>query len=146
MKALVVNTIAKDKSTGKIAYGFFRHLIDKGIDTLLVYGQGNVYREPGLLYIGNLLESKMHIFLSRLLGYPGFFSSISTMVAIKKIKAFRPDIVVLFNIHGYFLNEYKFLNFLGRYGRPVVYVMLDEYPSLGKCGFSMGCDKYKEGC
>lgn len=146
MRALIVNTFAKDKSTGKIAYGLFSYLKQKGHDTILAYGQGNVYDEPGLLYIGSKLESKSHIVLSRITGLPGCFSNLATNRFIRAINKFNPDVVYLFNIHGYYLNEYKLLNYLKKNHIRTVYTMLDEYAFMGKCGFSMECDHFQNGC
>lgn len=146
MRALIVNTFAKDKSTGKIAYGLFSYLKEKGHDVFLAYGQGNVYNEDGLIYIGSRFESKLHIALSRLTGKPGCYSSNATRQLIHKIEEIAPDVVYFFNIHGYFLNEYMLLGYLKKKHIRTIYTMLDEYPFMGKCGFSMECDHFMTGC
>ena len=53
--------------------------------------------------------------------------------------------VILLNIHGNYLNEKRLLELLKKNGIQTAYVMSDEYPSLGKCCYSMECEKYKTG-
>lgn len=146
MKAAVFNTFAKDKSTGKIAYGLFSYLRGQGHDVRFYYGQGNVYNEDGLNYVGSKMESKIHIGLSRVTGLPGCYSCRSTKRVIKDLDSFKPDVVYLFNIHGYYLNEYRMLSYLKDKHIRTIYTMLDEYPFMGKCGFSMECDHFLNGC
>lgn len=146
MKAVIVNVLAKDKSTGKIAYGLFSFLKNKGGETFLVYGHGPRYEEQGLMYIGNEFESKIHNVISKFLGLPGCFSWFSTKKFLKQLDRIRPDVVYLFNIHGYYIDEYKLLNYLKNNHIRTIYTMLDEYPFMGRCGFSMGCDHYMDGC
>lgn len=146
MNALIVNSLAKEKSTGKIAYGLYSYLKGKGHNVMLAYGHPPICHEDGLVYIGNAFESKMHNFLSKLLGLPGCFSWFSTWLFLKILAEFKPDVVYLFNIHGYYLNEYKLLNYLKKNHIRTIYTMLDEYPFMGRCGFSMECDHYIDGC
>lgn len=146
MKTYIFNTFAKDKSTGKIAYGLYQYLRKQGHNVTLVYGQGNKYSETGFYHIGNRLEKLCHIGFSRIFGLPGCLSTFSTNKLLRKIKQEQPDVVYLFNIHGYYLNEYKLLNYLKKNHIRTIYTMLDEYPFMGKCGFAMGCEKYKMGC
>ena len=146
MKAVVINSVTKEKSTGKIAYGLFSYLRNKGHETYMAYGQGKVFNEEGLIYIGSTIGSKIHNLASKLLGLPGCFSCFTTRKFIKKLETIKPDVVYLFNIHGYYLNEYMLLNYLKKNHIRTVYTMLDEYAFTGRCGFSMGCTHFIEGC
>ena len=146
MKVAIFNTYVKDKSTGKISYGMFSYLREQGHNVRFYYGQGNVYDEEGLNYIGSKVESKIHIGLSRITGLPGCYSCSSTKRVIKELESFSPDAVYLFNIHGYYLNEYMLLEYLKEKHIRTIYTMLDEYPFMGKCGFSMECDQFMNGC
>lgn len=146
MSTVIVNTFAKNKSTGKIAYGFFKYLKEKNIDVFLAYGQPPVYEDEKFYRIGNAFWSKIHIFLSRVFGNPGCYSTIPTLKFIRKLKKIKPETVYLFNIHGYYLNEYIFLNYLKKQNIRTIYVMLDEYAFMGKCGFSLDCNEYLTGC
>lgn len=146
MKAVVVNSLAKDKSTGKISYGLYSFLKNKGHEAFMAYGQGPVYKEDGLMFIGSRIGSKLHNLLSKITGFPGCFSLFSTKKFLKKLDQIGPDVVYLFNIHGYYLNEYMLLNYLKKKHIRTIYTMLDEYPFMGRCGFSMGCDHYISGC
>lgn len=146
MKIAIFNTFVKDKSTGKIAYGLFSYFKEKGHDVRIYYGQGNVYDEQGLRYIGSNFCSNIHKALSKITGLPGCFSTHPTQKVLRELDDFAPDVVYLFNIHGYYLNEYVLLDYLKKKHIRTVYTMLDEYAFMGKCGFSMECDHFQDGC
>ena len=69
-----------------------------------------------------------------------------TSKLIGKLGEFSPDIVILLNVHGYYLNENSLFEYLGDADIPVLNIMPDEYPFLGKCCFSFDCTKYETKC
>lgn len=147
MKALVINTVCKTGSTGSLAYGLYKYLIENKHEALVCYGRGEIFsQEKELLKIDSDLEVNIHVLLTRLTGLQGYFSNRATKKLEKAIKTFKPDVVYLFNLHGYYLNERRAFRILSEQDIPTVYIMPDEYPFLGKCCFSGECDKYKKGC
>jgi hypothetical protein len=88
----------------------------------------------------------LHIILTRITGFQGIFSYFSTKKLLRLIENFEPDVVHLFNLHGYYLNEFKLLNFLKQNRIKTVYSMLDEYPYMGKCCYSYECEKFETRC
>lgn len=60
--------------------------------------------------------------------------------------AFKPDIVQLNILHGYYINGSEYLQFLKEQGIAVCYTMMDEYAYLGKCPYSFSCNQFKTAC
>lgn len=147
MKVLIINTVCKEGSTGKIAYKFHEYLKEKGHQSKLCYGRGATYpRERDLIKIDLAAESFFHILLTRLTGMQGSFSNFATNKLLKIIKDYKPDAVYLLNLHGYYINEFRVLEFLKKFNAHVLYFMPDEYPFTGTCCYSYECDKYKIIC
>lgn len=146
MKYVIINSVCKSKSTGSIAYGLHSFLKEQGHTSIVCYGRDEKFEENGLIKIDSDLEVNVHAILTRLTGLQGYFSNVATTKLLRIIRKFRPDGVFLLNIHGYYLNEYRLLNFLKKNKIRTVYIMPDEYAFLGKCCYSNDCEKYKSEC
>src|SRR5699024_1444021 len=75
--------------------------------------------------IGNFFEWKLHGLLSRIFGRQGSFSHYGTMQLIKKIKEICPDIVILRNLHGNYVNIRMLLSFLAKNDIATIVVLHD---------------------
>ena len=148
MKVLIVNTSVLGSSTGKIAYGFYKHLAGEGHEAVLAYGIGESV-DPGDPKVVNFvprLEPKLHFRLNLLTGYHGCFGPIAERNINRIIDEFKPDIIQLYNLHGYYLNISRLFRKIAKERIPVVYGMLDEYPYLGYCCYAYDCDGFRSGC
>lgn len=100
----------------------------------------------GHIYYGSRLSSNIHYLAGRLFGKNGFYSKSATQRLIRKIDAFKPDIIHLHNLHGFCIN----LPILFRYlrNKNVVWTLHDCWSFTGHCAHYMitGCDKWKSGC
>ena len=56
------------------------------------------------------------------------------------------DIVHLHNIHGYYIDYIKLFKLLKKYNKKIVWTLHDMWPITGRCGYSFGCEKWKENC
>lgn len=147
MKIVIVNSSGKTSSTGKIAYGLYRKLTEAGNTCILAYGNDEEYPdEPELIRITNQREIIFHNRVSYITGYEGKYSRKATKRLIKILEGFKPDIVQLYNLHGFYLNSFVLLEYLKKRNIPTVYSMLDEYPYLGCCCYAFTCDKFRTGC
>ncbi|MEG0509628.1 MAG: hypothetical protein RR579_09930, partial [Eubacterium sp.] len=61
--------------------------------------------EEELVKIDTNFEEKIHAGLTRLTGLQGYFSNHATNKLIDLIEDFKPNVIYLLNIHGYYLNE-----------------------------------------
>ena len=66
MKVLQVNCVYKLGSTGKIMYDIHKCLLDKGHESVVVYGRGEKVNEPGVYKSSTELEGKIHSAFSRM--------------------------------------------------------------------------------
>lgn len=148
MKILIINVNSHTGSTGKIAYGLLNHLRRNGHQALLCCrgSKEEVIEDTDVVRICSKLELYIAAFMSKLTGLEGCLNFISTYRLLKIIKIFNPDVVQLYNLHGYYVGHFRLLQYLKSNKIPTVYSMLDEYPYMGKCTFPIGCDKFKTEC
>lgn len=146
MRVVIINSVYKIGSTGKIVSALNKYLTSKGIDSLVLYGRGKKSLESNAVKLSFTLETLLHVLLSRITGVQGVFSFFSTLRIISSIKKFKPDVVHLFNLHGYYLNEFMLFEFLKKNDINIVYTMVDEYPYAGRCCYPYDCEKFTTSC
>ena len=98
--------------------------------------------------IGDLRSEKLHALYSFLFDKHGLGSKNETIRAIEKIKAFKPDIIHLHNIHGYYINYRYLFDIIQTLDIPIVWTLHDCWPFTGHCTYFdyINCDKWKEKC
>ncbi len=90
----------------------------------------------------------LHNFLSKIDGSDGFHNKKATQLLINKIKNFRPDVVHLHTLHGYFVNIKMLCDFLKENGIFTVITLHDCWYFTGRCvHFTKNkCSKWIDGC
>lgn len=146
MKILLIDVNCKYSSTGKIVYDMRRMLETDGHDARVAYGRGSIVEEPGIYKFGVDAETYLHAGLARITGYNGCFSALSTRRLISYIEKFKPDIIHIHELHAYFVNVVQLMEYLKRRQIPIVWTFHCEYMYTGKCGVTLGCERYKTGC
>ncbi|MCR5742989.1 MAG: glycosyltransferase [Lachnospiraceae bacterium] len=148
MQIAIINTLAKHKSIGKISYGLQQYMRSKGHNAYIFYGREYEEKDndPYLIRIGNDFDLRMHGGLSRVFGGEGTYSKLATYKMLKTFEELNIEAVCLLNIHGYYLNQPLLFKWLGEHKTRLIYVMLDEYPFLGKCTYSYECNKFMTKC
>ena len=146
MKVLQINSVCKKGSTGKIAYELYKRGNEAGHEFAVCYGRGKKIEEERVFKFGLDLETVFHALMTRLTGYTGCFSPLSTRRLISFIDGFQPDIIHLHEPHAYFLNLKPFFEYLGEKKIPLVYTFHCEFAYTGKCGYSYDCDRFEKGC
>ncbi len=146
MKNVAIINNGNDGSTGKIAVGFEKQLRESGYNSLLCYGRGTKAENSNHYRIDTVPEVLFHAFMCRLTGYQGFFSRLATKRLIKKMRKEKIDTVYVIGIHGYYLCEKMFFDYVIKDHINFVYIMTEEYAYLGRCGYSGDCTRYLTGC
>ncbi|MBE6657493.1 MAG: glycosyltransferase [Ruminococcaceae bacterium] len=146
MRVLLVDVNCKHSSTGNIVYDLYTALRDDSHAASVCYGRGPIVREPDIFKFGLDAETCFHAFLTRVTGYTGCFSPISTARLLRQIKKFRPDVVHLHELHAYFINYAPLIRYLKRSGIPVVMTLHCEFNYTGKCGHAVACDQWMTEC
>lgn len=149
MKILLLDVCSHTGSTGKIVYGAYDYYRSKGHEVKVCYSgarEGSPLDNKDFIGLNNIYESYYSAFMTRLIGYEGLFNRKATKKLIKVVEEFKPDYIQISSLHAYFLNHYKFLEYLKKKQMRTVYLMVDQFPYLGKCCFASGCVKFKTQC
>lgn len=148
MKVLQINTTVNTGSTGRIAEDIGNVLLESGHESYIAYGRGSNKSKSQLVKIGNKLDNYFHGLKTLIFDKHGFGSKYPTLKFIKKLHAINPDIIVLHNLHGYYLNIAVLFDYLIKTNKPVYWVMHDCWPFTGHCTFfdSVNCEKWKTQC
>lgn len=146
MKIAIINVIAKEKSTGKIAYRLAELYKAQGNECRIYYGRGQGAEEPDIIKFGSKIGVLYHAVMKRLTKRNGYFSKFATKSLIKKIEEYSPKFVILLNLHGYYLNIPMLMAYLAKKSIKTIYFMCDEFPLTAMCTYSYGCNNFMINC
>ncbi len=154
MKVLHINTTANVGSTGRIAEQIGLAVMERGGENYIGYGIGvnktsnTNNAKSKVIRISSRTNYNYHRDLSKLTDMQGRFSTIATMLFIRKIKRIAPDIIHLHNLHGHYINYKILFKFLRKSNIPVVWTFHDCWPMTGHCVHFIysNCDRWKSGC
>lgn len=104
--------------------------------------------KAGHAYYGSFAGNNLHYLLSGLTGKYGCYSVLDTWQLIRKLRALKPDVIHLHNLHMAFLNLPMLFGYVKKAGIPVVWTLHDCWSFTGKCPHFVyeKCDKWKTGC
>lgn len=148
MRTAIIN-FSTGGSTGRIAYSLHHAFEMDGILSYFCYGcyLQNEPKPPINSYkIGNFFVDRIHFLFTRIFGLQGFFSISTTLAFLFFLYKKKIDTLILLNIHANYLNEWLLFKYIKLFESKVVYLMIDEYPWLGRCCYSMGCNRFMSGC
>lgn len=146
MKILLFNTTYNAGSTGKIIKNMRDYFLSVGHEVVVCYGRGNKTKEKNVFRVSTPLMTKFNHLLGRFLGLNDCIPIIEMIKVRRIVHAFRPDLVYLGNLHGYYLNIFSLYHILKKLCVPTIQMMWDEYPMTGKCCYSFDCLKYRHVC
>lgn len=143
-KILFLNTVYNGGGAAKVARQIFEFL-DKSNehDVYFAHGRGQRNSNNKIFKFGNKIEFFLHVFLVRFLGIEGFGSYFSTRKLIRYIKKNNFDIIHIHNIHGYYLNFFTLIKFLGKNNIKIFWTLHDEWCLTWLPAYSFGCDHCK---
>lgn len=147
MKVLQINAVYGKYSTGRTMKEMHEYFLSNGIDSYIAAPDLNGCKENAF-QIGNKTDWKVHALLSRILGTQGYFSSIATNRLLKHIDKIQPDVIVLRNLHGNYINVLKLLKYIGKHNIAVIIVLHDSWFYTGKCVYYIedNCNRWKNEC
>lgn len=131
MKVLQINTVVSSGSTGRICRDIYDILLENDHECCIAYGRGLDAENYYTYQIGSKVDNYSHFFLSYAFNKHGYGSTISTKKFINFINDFKPDIIQLHNIHGYYLNFIELFNYLSNTDIPVFWLMHDQWAISG---------------
>lgn len=148
MKVVQINAVNKISSTGRSTWEMNEYFKSIGQDCISAYSKGVVVDPEREYRIGNDPDTKLHGLFSRIFGLQGYFSRRATKKLVKYIDGLDPDVVVLRNLHGNYINLKIITKYLAKKQIATVAVLHDCWFFTGKCCHYTkdGCYRWREAC
>lgn len=133
MKVIQINSVYNFGSTGRLVKEIHEDLLNNGHKSYVIYGRGNKteHTDKKIYRIGSKFEQFNHLLLTRIWDRHGFGSYNSTQNMLELIDSISPDLIMLHNIHGYYLNIRLLFLFLAKKKIKVVWLFHDAWPLSG---------------
>jgi len=143
---LVQINVSDYGSTGNIAMSIQQASSAAGHDALLFCGR----KTKGLQNcekIGSTIDTYIHAIMARL-GKNGHGSKSATKKLVKRLTEIKPDVILLHNIHGYYLNLDILFDYINNCKAKIFWTLHDCWAFTGGCAYfsNADCLKYKKQC
>lgn len=104
--------------------------------------------DKNIIFFSSKLDEKIHAILSRITGYQGYFSYLSTVVLISRLKKYAPDVIILNVLHSNCINFSLLFKYIAKEEIPVIFVLHDCFFFTGHCChyIDVQCEKWKNEC
>jgi putative colanic acid biosynthesis glycosyltransferase len=148
-KILQINSVINSGATGRFVEDMGNLLVSKGYISYIAYGRGHEKcSKSTYIKIGNLVDVIFHVFVTRFFDMHGFASKNATQKFLKRVDKLSPDIILLNNLHGYYLNLELLFNYIKEKKIPVIWTLFDCWSFTGHCTYFdfSGCEKWKDIC
>ena len=153
MKIVEINSV-KNGSTGNIMRNIAEVARRQGHEVYTACA-GNLYQRrlptehPEYhIYIGGILENKLHKTLGTVLGCGGTYSWWGTYRFLKKLDKIQPDIIHIHNLHSNYIHIGMLFRYIKRRDIKVVWTLHDCWSFTGHCPHFLisQCDRWKKKC
>lgn len=148
MRIVEINSFG-NFSTGNIACEIAEEFDKQGDESIVLYARGNIRNSVKSKKIGSKFDIYRHAFLSRIFDSSGLHSKHQTKKVLKFLDEYKPDIVHLHNIHGYYINYVMLFDYLYKHKNiKVLWTLHDTWAITGHCCYfsRINCEKWKTGC
>lgn len=149
MRVLQINVLYPQGSTGKIAEGIHDLCKEQGIDCVTAYRyEPSSSPPPDSMTTCSSLDCHIHNRIFRWTMLQGCFSFFHTLRFLHRVKAYKPDVVHLHNIHGSYLHHGLLFRYLKTHPVRVIWTLHDCWSWTGGCAYydAVGCEKWKTAC
>ncbi|MBS6939673.1 MAG: glycosyltransferase [Lachnospiraceae bacterium] len=147
-RILFINSVCNG-STGTICKNLYKAAEEAGHKCCIAYGRGDAPEGFNTIKIGNKLDIYLHVLKARVFDASGFGSKHATKDFIKKVDEFKPDVIHLHNIHGYYVNIEVLFEYLRIHPEiKKIWTLHDCWAFTGHCAYYTyaQCDKWKISC
>ena len=123
-------------------------LLKKGDEPAVAFGRKQGLNEIRSYKIGDISSTLFHVLMTRVFDMHGLFSKKATRGLLDYIDDFKPDIVHLHNLHGYYLNLKLLFEYIAKKQIKVVWTLHDCWALTGHCSHFeyVQCDKWQNEC
>jgi len=132
MKIVQINAVYRQGSTGRNTLEMHQYFRGLGYMSYVFCANEHI-RNENVFKIGNSVDHKLHALFSRVIGKQAYFSKRSTRKLIKHLNNIQPDVVLLGNLHGNFINLPILLEWLTKSDVPTIVVLHDCWFFTGHC-------------
>lgn len=151
MKVLIVNSVCGVGSTGRICLSLARGLEAAGHTVRIAHGRGPVPEgaQKYALRIGNRLDFGWHLLMTRLFDGQGFASARATRRFLSWAEEWKPDLLWLHNLHGYYIHCGLLFDWIKRHPETEIrWTLHDCWAFTGHCPYftAVNCDKWESCC
>ncbi len=148
MRVMFINSVVDYGSTGKIVRELAEGLKEQGHEVLIAYGRHDAKKDEDTFNISNKWSTYYHVLMTRLFGRHGLHSSKETKKLIEKIDEFKPEIIHLHNVHGYYLNVPMLFDHLSKQDIKIYWTLHDAWSFSGSSAYFdyHGCKEWNNGC
>jgi putative colanic acid biosynthesis glycosyltransferase len=148
MKVVQVNSVVNMGSTGRIAEDLGIVLMKHGHESYIAVGRGGLRSKSVTLKIGNQYDVVRHGLVSSIWDRHGFGSKNATISFLKRLEVINPDIILLHNIHGYYIHIGLLFEWLANSGVKIFWTLHDCWAFTGHCTYyeSPYCGRWKTEC
>lgn len=146
MKVAQIDVVYGQGSTGKIVREIHERLVKEGHQSKVYFGRGPEDSDIDVVKISGIFDVVFDAAASRLTGFTGVFSPRATSKLIEYLEDFKPDIVHLHEVLGYFVNYFELLSYLDSKKIPIVWTLHSEFVYTGRCGNSYECSQWMTAC
>lgn len=147
-KLLQISAAVNTTGPGRIAEEIGCRAIAAGFDSYIAFGRIARESHSSVIKIGSKWSVRRHGLASRIFDAHGFASRQATRKLIDQIEEIKPDVILLHNLHGYYLNIDILLTFLKDKDIPLFWTLHDCWLFTGHCTYfdAYECDKWKTHC
>lgn len=148
-KLLLINITRNQGSTGKITEQIGLMMQQRGWDVCVVHGARFVNPSSLPSYqIQSKCEEYYHALKSLLFDADGLGSINATKKLVGFIKEYKPNVIHINNLHGYYLNYKILFEYLNSTQIPIVMTLHDCWAFTGHCVHfvTANCERWKIGC
>lgn len=144
MRVAEVSTFSQF-SVGKIMCDIRDGLKSTGHECVVCFSRG---KDNGDYKIGNLFLTYVNAISARLFDNDGFCTKSGTKKLIEFLKEYKPDIIHLHCLHGYYLNSKILFDYIKKYNIKTIWTMHDTWAITGHCTYFdlYNCSKWKKEC
>lgn len=150
MKILIINLRIGTGSVGRIVSDLYHGILENGDECKVAYARGGIGDIPSADTIKICKESeiKKHALLTRLLGNTAFYSKRSTRVFLSKVDVYKPDVIHIHGLYGYYINMKLLFNYVKKNNIRLISTLHSCWDFTGHCCYFdyVKCDNWKSGC
>lgn len=148
MKIAQICTNVMSGSVGSIVRNICDGIKESDNEYLICYGRGKQPDGYNSYKFDNKIDIYIHVILARLFDSDGLHSKRATKRLINKLNDFKPDVVHIHCLHGYYINYPLLVEYLNKHNVKVVWTMHDCWSFTGHCCYfdMIKCEKWKYNC